>query len=68
MTTPRDVASGFATDDELDTLYSLLTNMGLKAQDVVKEIRKEGKKIGHLGQLSSFEIRKLISDCRRYVK
>jgi hypothetical protein len=56
------------TDQELDTLYALLTNIGLKASDVVKEIRREGKKIGHLGELSSFEVRKLIADCRRYVR
>lgn len=56
------------TDDELDTLYELFSNIGLQARDVVREIRREGKKIASLGELSSFEVRKLISDCRKYVR
>ena len=57
-----------ATDEELDTLYELLVNIGLQPRDVVREIRAEGKKIESLGELSSFEIQKLIRDCKKYVR
>lgn len=57
-----------ADSEELDTLYECLSAVGLQAKDVVREIRREGKKIEHLGELSSFEIQKLIRDCRRYMK
>lgn len=56
------------TDTELETLYELLANVGLQPKDVVREIRREGKHIQALSELSSFEVRKLISDCRKYVR
>lgn len=59
---------GTCSDDELDTLYEALAAVGLQPKDVIKEIRREGKLIGHLGQLSSFEVQKLIRDCRKYMK
>lgn len=57
-----------ASDAEIDTLYGLLSQVGLQARDVVKELRREGKKVSSLVELSSFEVHQLIRDCKKNLR
>lgn len=57
-----------ATDEEVDKLYEMLSLAGLQARDVIREIRREGKFISSLAELSSFEVIKLTKDCEKYLR
>lgn len=51
------------TDAELEALYVALKSRGVAPDYLVKELRREGKRIRHLSELSSFEVRRLTREC-----
>lgn len=53
------------SQDTLQHLYDLLDSKGLRASDLIRELAREGKKLGHLGQLTEFEARRLIAEANK---
>lgn len=54
-----------AVDDALETLYALLSKLGLRPPDLVRELKREGKRIRFLSELSLEELREQIAEAER---
>lgn len=59
---PGSVMKDQVTQDTLQRLYDVLDAKGLRSSDLIPELRREGKNIKHLSELTEWEARKLIQE------
>lgn len=54
------------TDEELRQLYTALDGVGLRPSDLIREVRRDNKRIRNLGELSSSEARRLLKEIEKH--